>query len=101
MTPSIEIRRGRTFLLPGQWQAGPDFTTGTALSCRMVKGPLTINLTVTKVGDRDFEIYASDQATLAWEPGVYSAFLDRRDPSYFPNGDPFVRGPEDFLITVI
>lgn len=101
MDTKIEIRRGRTFLLPGQWRDGPDFTADTTLSCRMVKGPLTINLTVTKVGVRDFEIYASDQATLAWEAGTYSAFLDRRDPSYFPNGDPFVRGPEDFLITVI
>lgn len=101
MKAKIEIRRGRTLLLPGTWESGDPFTVDSSLACQMVRVDVQIDLTVTKTSERGFEIYASNVDTAAFAPGVYDAFLTRTDAGYFLNGDDFVDGLEPFQIEVI
>ena len=98
MDTKISLERGRTFLLAGEW--GYDFLPDTVLTCKLVSKGLEVPLTVTKTGERAFQIYASNTITAALAKGAYSAVLDRVDPNYFPNGDPYVRGPETFTVEV-
>ena len=98
MDTKISLERGRTFLLAGEW--GYDFLPDTVLTCKLVSKDLEVPLTVTKTGERAFQIYASNTTTAALAKGAYSAVLDRVDPNYFPNGDPYVRGPETFTVEV-
>lgn len=98
---AIEVYRGRTFEVPGEFQGGDDFTPATSLTCKISNKEREYVLTVTKTGAKSFQIYASADATAAWVPGVYSARLDRIEAAYFPNGDPFVHGPETFMVRVV
>ncbi len=101
MRDKIEIRRGRTLLLPGTWESGDPFTVGTTFACQMTRLDVQIDLTVTKTSERDFEIYASNVDTIAFAPGVYDALLTRTDAGYLANGDDFVHDLEPFQIEVI
>lgn len=101
MTEKIEIRRGRTLLLPGTWQTGDPFTSQTTLACELVKKDVQITLTVTKTSERGFEIYASNVNTGAFEKGTYEAILTRTDADFFPNGDDYVHAIEKFLVEVV
>lgn len=98
MQAKIKLQRGRTFLLPGEW--GEDFTDNTTLTCELVNDTNQIDLTVTKIDDRAFQIYASNDFTATIPKGIYSAILNRVDANYFPGGDPYVHGPETFTVEV-
>lgn len=101
MTAKIEIRRGRTLLVPGTWESGDPFTSNTTIACQMVRENVQIDLTVNKIGERGFEIYASNVDTAAFAPAVYDAILTRTDAGFFSNGDDFVEGIEPFQIQVV
>lgn len=101
MTAKIEIRRGRTLLVPGTWESGDPFTSQTSLSCELIKNGIVTQVQVNKLTDREFEIYASNLATTNFEVGLYDAILTRTDAEFFPNGDDFVDGLEPFQIQVI
>jgi hypothetical protein len=100
MSAKIEIIRGRTFILPGEW--AEDFLSSTTLSCVLVReGQPQITLDVELLGVRNFQIYGSHTDTATYVPGIYSAVLNRTDVAFFPNGEDYVRGPETFVVEVI
>lgn len=101
MTAKIEIRRGRTLLIPGTWETGDAFTAQTTLTCDLIRNGIAIPVTVNKTTERDFEIYASNLVTATFTAGLYDAILTRTDADYFQNGDDFVDGLEPFQIQVI
>ena len=102
MNDVIEIIRGRTLLIEGEWPDGEEFTNDTSLSAVLQRKDVPdIVVTVSKTGPRLFRIYASAAATTGWQPGVYDAILNRTDAGFFSNGDDFVHGPEKFNVKVI
>lgn len=101
MSDMIEILRGRTLLIEGEWPDGEAFTDNTSLSVTLTRQDLEIQVQVAKTGVRSFQIYASNTDTSGWAVGLYDATLNRVDASFFQNGDDYVHGPEKFSIKVV
>ena len=101
MSAKIEIRRGRTFLLPGTWGNGEPFTAQTSMECKLIRLSTEIVLSVTLELTGEFEIYASNVDTAGWVPGIYDAVLTRTDVGFLPNGDDLVDSLEPFGVEII
>lgn len=95
---------GSSLVLPGVWQSGDPFDGDSSVSAVVrFKGGSRSDYTCTVtpiVGSRDFEIYASAQATSDWPRGEHLLFISRTEPNYFPNGDAFVETLEPFKFEV-
>ncbi len=87
----ILFTRGSSLLISGEWQSGAVFAVDTVIAATLrLSDDTTPTVTVTKTGERTFQLYVEASLTAAWATGVGNLTLRRTDPGAAPGGDDLV-----------